>query len=80
MKKVKMLSALVFGNNFSLQPRQIIELEDNKADEFIKKNLAVLIEEVKETVEIEEVKETVEIEEEKVEKKPKRTRKKKDEV
>lgn len=71
MKKVKMLSALVFGNNFSLQPRQIIELEDNKADEFIKKNLAVLIEEVKETVEIEE---------EKVEKKPKRTRKKKDEV
>lgn len=64
MKKVKMLSALVFQNNFSLQPRQIIELEDSVADNFIAKNLAILIEE----------------QEEKVEKKPRKPRKKKGEV
>lgn len=45
MIKVKMLSGLVFKNNKTLHPRQVIELQKDIAEMYISKNLAVLVEE-----------------------------------
>lgn len=88
MKKVKMLSSLVFENNFTLQPRQIIELEDNVADNLVKNNMAILIDEPKIEEKIEVVEENAKIieekeqpkKEEKTQPKTRKPRKKKDEV
>lgn len=43
MIKVKMLSALAYTDNSTVQPGQIIDLDDEKAKNLIKNNLAMFL-------------------------------------